>query len=337
MANITGTNENDIINTTTAPASTAAADQISGRNGDDQIRGGGGNDQIHGDNGIDQLWGDTGDDRLSGDNGNDILDGGADKDILDGGRGDDVMTGGPGADTFVLSQGNDRITDFSPTVTTPLLIDFEGLRSPVPDGYRGLDWTNFHVNGRISSSSSGYTNVLNSGELVGFDAFGLGASFTSTQDFNLNSGYFAAAWSNDLTLTIQAWDDGVQVGTATIVLDITKAFVNFQAGTATGVDSASFSGRFDSIDEVRMDGTGGTDADGIVGGPGGGSGDNVAVDDLLLGFPGGDGDVIDVPAGTNVAALIAGATSNGTGSTVLNGGLTLEHTNPGDVSASWFV
>ncbi len=65
----------------------------------------------------------------------------------------------------------------------------------------------------------------------------------------------------------------------------------------------------------------------------------VAVDDLLLSVQGtsGDGDVIDVPAGTNVAALVASAQSDGSGGTVLKGGLTLEDTNPSDVSASWFV
>jgi hypothetical protein len=61
------------------------------------------------------------------------------------------------------------------------------------------------------------------------------------------------------------------------------------------------------------------------------------MDDLLLSFANDEGDVIDVPAGADVAALVASARSNGAGGTVLGGTLTLEHTNSSDVSATWFV
>ena len=43
-----------------------------------------------------------------------ILLGGDGDDILDGRGGQDVLTGGPGADFFVISSGQDQITDFNP-------------------------------------------------------------------------------------------------------------------------------------------------------------------------------------------------------------------------------
>lgn len=54
----------------------------------------------------------------------------------------------------------------------------------------------------------------------------------------------------------------------------------------------------------------------------------------------GDGDKIDVPDGTNIAALVASAVINGNGGTLLTyaqGTPELPGIAPASVSASWFV
>ena len=95
-----------------------------------------------------------------------------------------------------------------------------GFLDPIPQGYDGLNWTNIAVIGKDCLASLGLPN----------------------------SGY-----SNVVT-------SGVAGGDATVVMDPTKAFVDFQHETATGAVSASFSGRFTSIDEVLIEGSGGINA-----------------------------------------------------------------------------
>jgi Ca2+-binding RTX toxin-like protein len=335
MATILGTNKNDVINTNTTPASTANADQISGDNGSDQIRGGDGNDEIHGDNADDQLWEGRGNDHLFGGRGNDTLDGGADNDTIDGGRGDDVMTGSSGADTFVLSKGNDRIIDFSPAESgsTQILIDFQDVYNPriiepLPEGYKGLTWDGgFTIWGEFTPPGGGF--------------IGLGQSFSSpSQDFDFLGATFSVR--TPLTLNIQAFDDGAQVGTATIRLEsvITDyrappqtAIVDLENVTFSGADGGTFIGRFTSIDEVRF--LPNLDFPFPIDG-------RIAVDDLRLAFDSAstEGDKIAVTSSTDVSALVASARSNDSGGTTLNTGsgtLTLEAINTELVSSDWFV
>ena len=52
--------------------------------------------------------------KILGNRKDNILIGGKGDDILDGRAGNDVLTGGPGADFFVISSGQDQITDFNP-------------------------------------------------------------------------------------------------------------------------------------------------------------------------------------------------------------------------------
>ena len=324
-------------------------DMVYGGNSDDQIHGGLDHDQLYGGNSGDTLWGDAGSDTLRGDNGEDLLYGGDGADWLDGGNADDTMTGGEGVDTFAFSGGDDVVTDFSPSVTTEVLIDFEGIASqnhfaPIPDGYMGLDWSDafFAYDDGTAPNSAGYQNAIVSGEAGGFNADQDGGpdaedvSFTSDEDFDFLSGYFAAAWNSELHVSIEAWDDGVQVGTATLVFDNQQVFVDFQAGTASLVDFADFDGTFDSIDEVRISTSGGVDIDPTDNG----EGTQLAMDDLLLAFTSGDGDAIEVPLGTDIDALVASAESDGAGGTVLTldgQTMTLEGVDPDAVSPDWFV
>ena len=54
-------------------------------------------------------------DKILGNRKSNVLSGGKGDDILDGRGGKDVLTGGPGADFFIISSGQDQITDFNPS------------------------------------------------------------------------------------------------------------------------------------------------------------------------------------------------------------------------------
>jgi hypothetical protein len=315
---------------------------INGLSGDDTLLGWGVSyDAITGESAEDPAK--AADEILNGGQGNDLLFGGAGNDVLHGGAGDDSLVGGSGQDRFGLSAGNDVIEDFSAMTTTrQVVLDFEGYTSAYSadlDGYKGLNWVNaFVLNAaELPLGDSGYDTVVTSGSYVGYDAYANGASFSDpAADFNFVSGYFAAAWNRDLVVTLNAYDDGQLVGTATLQLDSdVKSFVNFMAGTATGADSAVFSGRFSSIDAISMDGTGGTTQPFTTG-----FGTHIAMDDLVLQYvTAGDGDKID-SGEYAVAELLASAASDGNGGTVLThatGTITLVGVAPSDVNADYFV
>ena len=61
-----------------------------------------------------QLNGSKAHEKMIGNRQGNTLIGGKGDDILDGRGGSDVLTGGPGADFFVISSGQDLITDFNP-------------------------------------------------------------------------------------------------------------------------------------------------------------------------------------------------------------------------------
>lgn len=169
MAIITGTKKHDYIDTKLVTAgvvggfATDGDDVIRGLVGDDEIHAGGGNDTLIGDAGNDRLFGDAGNDYLDGGTKNDRLWGGDGEDVLNGGKGDDVMTGDADADVFVISDGNDIVTDFSPIVSHSAVVDFQDLLegSPVPNVYSALIWPTA-VNGfTVQDDGSGNLYAVN--------------------------------------------------------------------------------------------------------------------------------------------------------------------------------
>ncbi len=82
---------------------------LSGTSGKDLIKGLGGDDILLGKAGKDKLYGGDGDDQLSGGKGNDKLFGGAGEDGLVGGKGNDVLRGGADDDMLLGGRGNDTL------------------------------------------------------------------------------------------------------------------------------------------------------------------------------------------------------------------------------------
>jgi hypothetical protein len=139
---------------------------------------------------------------------------------------------------------------------------------------------------------------------------------------------------------LTASDDGVQVGYARLGLTPgVKATVDFLAQSATGVDQdpavTYFVGSFKSIDTIGFESASG----------------QLFMDDLVLKnfVSGGEAgeDNIDIPGSRNdsdfegrAASLVAQATSNGYGGTIINhdqGALTLEGISLSAVSTDWFI
>lgn len=108
MANIIGTNGDDVLNGDTQPNPN---DTIKGLGGDDELNGLLGDDILEGSNGNDTLDGGDGDDFLDGGTGLDTLAGGLGNDRLAGGSGADAMSGGDGDDVYIVDNIDDAIAE----------------------------------------------------------------------------------------------------------------------------------------------------------------------------------------------------------------------------------
>jgi hypothetical protein len=117
--------------------------------------------------------------------------------------------------------------------------------------------------------STGYATALQSGDYVAFNAWGSMMSFTTAGDetFGLASGFFASAWEETHSVTIEARRDGNIVGTAELILNRTQAAeVDFINQTVDENAIALFEGQFNNVDEVIITS----------------NGTQVAMDDLVI-------------------------------------------------------
>jgi hypothetical protein len=157
--------------------------------------------------------------------------------------------------------------------TTPETITFETL--PLVKGedadlgfYDGFTWNNFGaISTRVLKGDADGFDAVAHGHVVAGDLKGKPASFSSTTDFSLKSGYFAAGWDTGLHVQFTAYKDGVAVGEKTVILNQTSELIKFNA-------------KFDHIDTVSIRTWGGTQ------GTGNGSGKEFAVDNLKVVFDG---------------------------------------------------
>lgn len=168
--------------------------------------------------------------------------------------------------------------------------------------------------------------ALTSPTCVAFSSGGGFSSPNSVADFDFVSGNFASFPYGGGYVNLYAYDDENLVGGVTLeMFGFVKAEVNFLEGVATGVYSADFWGTFSSVDRVEFRHNYGP----------------LAMDDLVVetfGTP--VVDKIDVPNGWDIAELVASATSDGSGGTVLTHdeeSVTLVGIDPSTVSADWFV
>jgi hypothetical protein len=131
------------------------------------------------------------------------------------------------------------------------LITFEGIttaaQAQIPNGYAGFNWQNMFVTAPALDPGSwqgyGYWNGLISGQYVALDGFGNPASVSTingAQTISGFTGYFTAAWTNDLVLTVQGLVNGSVV--QTFQTDLVYTGPEFYAvNFAQKVDTIEFS------------------------------------------------------------------------------------------------
>ncbi len=159
-----------------------------------------------------------------------------------------------------------------------LKITFDGLVHhdgdvAVRDGFKGFDWNNVDAidKSKVDALSApgtenGFQNVLKSGDSVASACKNDNVSTIKSDGFfTFKSGWFAAAWMNDMTVTFTAYRDGVEVGHLTTTLGIDAKFL-------------TFSHDFRHIDKLTIATSGGTDAF-----PGDGASHELAMEDLGFG------------------------------------------------------
>jgi hypothetical protein len=100
--------------------------------------------------------------------------------------------------------------------------DLSGSMANIPNGYAGLNWSNFcSLDGTSMSSTSGYHNGIISPNNVAFNGGGTPAEFSGTS-FDLGGMYMTAAWSAGLNVDIEGYRDGSLVYSQTVVVDTTS-------------------------------------------------------------------------------------------------------------------
>jgi Ca2+-binding RTX toxin-like protein len=208
-----------IANGVGATSGTAAADVMSGGNGNsaDRIFGGAGNDRIDGNGGNDTLDGGVGNDTLDGGNADDKLYGGADNDVLNAGQGDDrlygqsgddTLDGGSGADWLDGGDGNDHL---SGGAHADMLIGGDGDDSL--DG-GSADDTLFGDDGNDWLSGGGGVDKIYGG--IGDDRiYGGLADDTMYGDSGNDIFFISRTEGNDTVLGGAGWTDTIQLTDAT--------------------------------------------------------------------------------------------------------------------------
>jgi hypothetical protein len=264
-------------------------------------------------------------------------------DKLIGSSGNDTFMGGGGKDVFVMTPGNDTITDFTaPT----LVIDFEGVPlaaggGSVPSGYLGLNWEGFSA-GKFNAGDFVPLRDF-ADDSLGFNKAGVTKMSFSSPSSDFDLGAFSIG-GKDFVVGLNAYDDGVLVGTGTAYINGSGFFEYsssdgfIDSGGAISSMGIIIGGRFTSIDKLEFVKAGAND---------------FAVDDIKLAIE--DSDKIDVPDGTNIAALVASAASDGHGGTLLTipatyvvrdgrtsevspaSTLDLLGVDPTSVKADWFI
>lgn len=117
----------------------------------------------------------------------------------------------------------------------------------VPDGYAGLNWDEFYyMQADVNNHNpSGYQNAEVSDPHIAF-ASGVSLPITTVIDidpgmlFNFTSGWFTAAWYEDLDVTVVGSNSGVDLYTDTFQVDTTGP--TFRVFNFIGVDTVTITG-----------------------------------------------------------------------------------------------
>jgi hypothetical protein len=147
-----------------------------------------------------------------------------------------------------------------------------GYSTNLPNGYQGLNWTNFSAGNSIllSAALGGYLSGYNYGMVspsnVAYNAFGNPAEIDSPgTNFNFLSAYLTGAWNSNLNIEVEGFN-GAQEIYDTIV-------------TASATNPTLFTFNYFNIDRLYFNSYGGE-----LAGFGGGAGENFVMDNFEFEF-----------------------------------------------------
>jgi hypothetical protein len=138
----------------------------------------------------------------------------------------------------------------------------------IPNGYGGLNWSNFGVVSSVWEQTNfglnGYTYGVVSGPNV---AYNMNANEAIASDglFTFNSAYFTGAWNDGLNVTVRGYQNSVLVGQTTFVVN----------STAPTLETFNW-----TVDKLTFDSSGGTPH-----GYTGGSGEHFVMDSMTINEP----------------------------------------------------
>lgn len=106
---------------------------------------------------------------------------------------------------------------------SPFNCGTSGDNKIIQNGYAGFNWNNFYtLNGAWGASqysSPGYMNGTTSGNCIAFNGFGAPSTVSSLTPFSFNGGWFTAAFTNGLSLSITAFNGATQLFQSFLTLD----------------------------------------------------------------------------------------------------------------------
>ena len=124
-----------------------------------------------------------------------------------------------------------------PAFATTIFFDDLPGSDLIPNGYNGLEWTNFYYLDGTTIPNSGYLPAIVSPNNVAYNGFG-DPALISDGTFDLNSGYFTAAWNDNLQLQVIGSLMGSTLYDMTFTLSATDpTLINLNY---LGVDSVQF-------------------------------------------------------------------------------------------------
>jgi hypothetical protein len=127
---------------------------------------------------------------------------------------------------------------------TVLTFDDIGTPPILDDGYAGFTWDNIRYKSTVDSIGEGFDNGRVSGDYIAYNPSGADASISLSSgstdpSFNFVGAYFAAAWNDNLNITVTGLLDGTELYSETLIVGTngpTWCELNFE-----GIDTLTFS------------------------------------------------------------------------------------------------
>ncbi|WP_069791059.1 PEP-CTERM sorting domain-containing protein (plasmid) [Cyanobacterium sp. IPPAS B-1200] len=97
----------------------------------------------------------------------------------------------------------------------------QGSSAEIPNGYGGLNWSNFWVLKGTSQPGNGYEKGIVSGDYVAFNSFANPAEITGSL-FDFNGAFLTAAWNDGLSVLVEGFNSGTNLYSQTVVVNTTS-------------------------------------------------------------------------------------------------------------------